>query len=340
MSPYPWARFWRILIILATLHETVLPLVAAAKLEALHKAQSHERPKGAFPWEPRKEETQKKLMNAINRFRAEICYRMKMEAGIDFGTYDKCHEFMKKACNPGPDGVMDGDKHEISSGQGYCTEYFHESEEKARKEVEEEEKAEAEKEEAEEKKKKEEEEKPAVKESKAEVSAPSPAAHSPAPATGSGGAASSTGSSAAVAPSPASGASPAPAPAPASVKKYTPGKSLGKPPKVDDGENWYYKSDGKHADRLHMDGEKKLPTQGYWGKLVAHEDMETATGDWQEEHNPQDYAKTMATICKDYPESKWCDHYKDKGFFAKNSAFPTSAIVPMALTVITAISSL
>merc|ERR1712166_381134 len=79
-----------------------------------------------------KDPDDKKLMGMINKFRAEVCAHMKDEQGKEFGTYDKCLKFMNKACRPGNDGVMDGDKKEKSSGEGYCHDFFPGAEKKAK----------------------------------------------------------------------------------------------------------------------------------------------------------------------------------------------------------------
>ena len=52
-------------------------------------------------------EAPKKLMDAIDMFRAKICANMKDEHGRRFGTFEECHEFMKKACKPGKDKEID-----------------------------------------------------------------------------------------------------------------------------------------------------------------------------------------------------------------------------------------
>jgi len=71
-----------------------------------------------------------KIMIAIDRYRAEVCYNMKGKFGIDFKTFKACHRFMKKACNPGEDMVMNGEEGEVSSGKGYCRKYFSGEQEK------------------------------------------------------------------------------------------------------------------------------------------------------------------------------------------------------------------
>merc|ERR1719482_1758258 len=80
-------------------------------------------------------------MDAISKFRAEICYKMKVEHGIEFESFEACNKFMDDACKPGKDKRMDGDRKEVTSGEGYCEEYFPEAEKKAKEEIEKEEKA-------------------------------------------------------------------------------------------------------------------------------------------------------------------------------------------------------
>lgn len=180
---------------------------------------------------------------------------------------------------------MDGDSREVTSGEGYCEQFFPQAEEKAKKKVE----AEEVKEEAKE---------TAVADDAAPavelVPAPGPG-HPLAPSPGHAGAPS---------PGPIGGPAPAPVPGP-----YTPGISKGPPPfppKKD--EAWYYKNDGKDAvSRVHMSEELKLPSQGYWGKLVEHEDGETATGDWMKEFGPQATHENYRSICRKHPNNPWCE---------------------------------
>merc|ERR1719162_1297759 len=160
---------------------------------------------------------------------------------------------------------MDGGKGEVSTGKGYCKEYFHEQEVekelekrgvKVEKEVEKEEKV---------------------------ADAPVKAAETKAPA-----------------PAPAPVASSAPGPAPAPM------------PAVAD-EAYYSKDGGNSPERLHMKENLKLPTQGYWGKLVEHDDGKTATGDWGKEFGPRSGHESIKQICQENPESRWCDlRFKEK----------------------------
>merc|ERR1719498_586526 len=121
---------------------------------------------------------------------------MKVEHGMDFKTFDDCEKFMKDACNPGRDKQMDGDKKEVTSGEGYCEEYFPEAEKKAKKQIDDED---AKKEEA-------------IKEEKPEVVLGGPA---PGPATGPAPAPAKAAAAPAQAPAaagPAAGGAPSPGP--------------------------------------------------------------------------------------------------------------------------------
>lgn len=244
----------------------------------------------------------KNTMTDIQRYRAKVCADIKDEHGKNFRTYDACHKFMKKACQPGSDHSMDGDKPEVTSGKGYCREYFPEEKKDAPK--------------------KEKEPEIVVKDVKAGGAAGAPAGSpgpGPAPAAGAPAAgapvAAAGGASPGPAPSPGPAGSPGPAPVPA---PFIPGVSAGKPwgPIADD-EAYYYKKGGKDMSRLHMTEAMKLPTQGYWGKLVEHEDMKTSIADWQKEFGPPSHQDSLKAICKQNPDSIWC---KRRGF-GKNDAF-------------------
>jgi len=54
--------------------------------------------------------------------------------------------------------------------------------------------------------------------------------------------------------------------------------------------------------------ERPLPTHGYHGPLVEHDDGDTWTGDWRKEwptgHESEKQA--IARICEDFPENEWC----------------------------------
>merc|ERR1719491_1276513 len=58
-----------------------------------------------------------------------------------------------------------------------------------------------------------------------------------------------------------------------------------------------------------MNEKLKLPTQGYWGKLVEHDDMKTSIGDWQEER-PWN-GRSRREICEKHPENVWCERYME-----------------------------
>lgn len=57
----------------------------------------------------------------IHEIRAEACARQKFVVSDE---YDECLHFMTEACNPGPDMLMNGDPDEVSTGKGYCTDFF------------------------------------------------------------------------------------------------------------------------------------------------------------------------------------------------------------------------
>merc|ERR1719215_2389363 len=102
---------------------------------------------------------------------------------------------------------------------------------------------------------------------------------------------------------PAPGPASSPAAGPASGP-FIPGKSAGKPPgPIPKDEKYYYKKSGKDMKRVHMEESKKLPTQGYFGPLVEHEDQKTATQDWGKEWNKASYN----AFCAKNPTNPWCE---------------------------------
>jgi len=248
-----------------------------------------------------KPEKKKKLMDAINQFRAQVCADMHKEMGKEFGSYEECRDFMKKACKPGKDRQMDGDSKEMTSGKGFCNEFFPAAEKKAKEEVEKEE----------------------VKEVKARPVEDTVVDAGPAPAPG---AAPSPGVAGAPGPSPG----PGPAPGP-----YVPGISEGPPPiPPAEDEKYYFSKGGKDpVARVHMDEKLKLPAQGYWGKLIEHEDGETATGDWQKEFGPQATQDTYRKICAAHPDNPWCT---EQGYHRHSAAAPhgcSAMLLTLALMV-------
>jgi len=232
-----------------------------------------------------KEKKRQRIMDAISKFRAEICAKMHKEHGVEFGSYESCLDFMNSACKPGNDQTMDGDRKETTSRAGYCNEFFPEAEKKAEKQVADEDAA-----------------APSPGPAMQPGPAPGPApmiaekTEAPAPAEAAGGAG----------PAPAPGPFGAPAgPAPA---PFIPGVSAGKPPgPIAKDEAWYYKKSGQDMKRMHMEESKKLPTQGYWGKLVEHEDKKTATQDWQTEFGTKHSEDSFNAFCKKNPTNPWCD---------------------------------
>lgn len=267
----------------------------AAKPEATKSISSHLRKVVTHSREEEGKPDKRALMGMIDQFRAEVCANLKDEHGKKFESYGDCKKFMKKTCNPGKDKMMDGGKKEVTSGKGFCEEYFPKLKkaEEAEKKLKEEEAKEA-----------------------AAVPAPAPAVvPAPAPAPAPEPEATTTGPAPAPAeaslPAPAPAAAPGPAPGPAAP--FTPGKSAGKPSGVEDDEAWYYKKGGKWSGRIHMDADLKLPSQGYWGKLIEHDDKKTATGDWGSEFGRAADHRTYSEICKEYPDNAWCQrngHHK------------------------------
>lgn len=250
-------------------------------------------PGSGLPGDPHDEKKKKhdqKVMDAIKQFRAEICYKMLKEHGTKFSSHKACEEYMEDACHPGKDDQMDGDGSEVTSEKGYCKQYFPEAKKKAEKKVHDEE----------------------IKEEqgKLEIASPYPGpSPGPSPAPAPSKKAPAPAPAAAVpSPAPAPGPMGAPGPAPGPVPApFIPGVSHGKPHgPVPDDEAYYYKDGGKHDDRLHMSEDMKLPTQGYWGKLVEHEDMKTSIEDWGHEFGPQAGHPSMQAICAKHPESQWC----------------------------------
>lgn len=232
-----------------------------------------------------------KVMDAISQFRAEICAKMHDENGKDFASYEACSDFMEEACHPGKDKQMDGDKREVTSQKGFCTEYFPEAKKKAEEKV-----------------TKEEEEEEAQILEVAAAPAPSPGA-SPGPAPAPVVAAKAPAPAPTVAgpgPAPAPGpiGSPGPAPVPA---PFIPGVSAGKPfGPIEDDEAYYFKKGGKDPSRLHMSAEMKIPEHGYWGKLVEHNDGTTYTDDWGQEFGPKSGHDSYEVICAKQPDNQWC----------------------------------
>lgn len=257
--------------------------------------------------EEKKKKHDKKVMDAISQFRAEICSDMKKEHGEEFSSFEACEKFMKKTCHPGKDEKMDGDRKEVTSEKGFCTQYFPQARKKAEEIV-----------------TKEEEEElshmaspfPGPAPGPAPAPAPAPKQEAPAPAPA------AKGPGPAPAPGPMGVPGPAPGPVPA---PFIPGVSHGKPyGTIKDDESYYYKKGGKHDDRLHMDEKMKLPAQGYWGKLVEHEDMKTSVEDWGHEFGPTAGHANIEEICAHHPENPWC---YEQGFHRHHrSSCPAAAV--------------
>jgi len=249
----------------------------------------------------KKPDKKQRIMDAISQFRAEICGDMKKEHGKEFASHDACEKFMNEACKPGKDGQMDGDGKEVTTQKGHCSAFFPEAKKKAEAQIDKEDKEEEEK----------------AKASGAPSSAPSAApsgAPSPAPAPVAGDA---------PAPAPVAGDAPAPAPisAPAPARK------------IPDDEKYYYAKGGKDPDRLHMSEKLKLPDQGYWGKLVEHEDQETATADWGREFGPRT-GGSFRKFCDHHPDNPWCAQHGHRSSARPAAAFDLVQLLLVALVAI------
>jgi len=259
-----------------------------------------------------------RVMDAISKFRAEVCYKMKKEHNKDFASYEACDEFMTEACHPGKDEKMDGDKKEVTSGEGFCKEYFPEAKRKAEEEVDKEDKEKAAK----------------IEVAPVVVAAPAPGpAGAPGPAPAAAKAPAPAPAVAGPGPAPAPGPMGAPGPAPV-PGPFIPGITGGKPwGPIDDDEAYYFKKNGQHPDRLHMNADLKLPTQGYWGKLVEHEDQKTFTEDWGHEFGPTSGHDSFRAICAKNPDNPWCYengyHRRHKG----SSASICVHILPLVLAI-------
>lgn len=65
------------------------------------------------------------------------------------------------------------------------------------------------------------------------------------------------------------------------------------------------------GNNMHMDEGIPLPTQGFQGPFVAHDNYKTMISDWGAEFGPKMLGKNkISEICKDYPNAKWCRYYK------------------------------
>jgi len=252
-----------------------------------------------------------RLMNALDEYRAKVCADMKDEHGKEFATFEECHEFMERTCNPQADMLMDGDKGEVSSHKGYCKEYFP----AAKKE----------------KKKPEKEPTHIVTGPASPSPGPSPGPASPAAAQESPAPATQAAAPAAVGPAPSPG--PMSAPAAPIPSPFIPGVSGGKPwGPIGEDEAYYYKKGGKDPSRMHMSEKLKLPEHGYWGKLVEHEDMKTSSNDWMREFGPNSGHQSIAEICRHHPESMWCRRREAFRHLRSSSPIASSAVASLFIT--------
>lgn len=116
-------------------------------------------------------------------------------------------------------------------------------------------------------------------------------------------------------------------------KEGTPGKNGGKPwGTIPKDEKYYYKDGGKDPARLHMKEDMKVPTQGYWGKLVEHEDMKTETDDWGKEFGSELKYESYEHYCKKNPNNPWC--IKQAQTHAHSYSFSTVLSAPLLLALL------
>jgi len=222
-----------------------------------------------------------RVMDMINAFRAEICAKLHKRWDQDFKTYKNCWDFMKKACNPGKDRLMDGDPGEISSGKGFCEEYFFDLEPTTTT---------------------------TTTTTTPTTTTTTTMTTTPAPTTSRDGEA-AKGPGSAPAPAPAAGAAgetgDEAAPAGASGTTVDP-NALVHPsaPEGPESELWY-NFPASDTSRMHMKAWAKLPEQGYHGDLVKHEDQETQTKDWTKEFGSKAVGSAWK-ICQENPDSTWC----------------------------------
>lgn len=72
-----------------------------------------------------------------------------------------------------------------------------------------------------------------------------------------------------------------------------------------------------------MDESEKMPSQGFDGELVAHDNMVTQTADWHSEYGPH-AGPSYEAICAQYPDNTWC---KYRGYHSKKEP-PTESVDP------------
>jgi len=65
-----------------------------------------------------------------------------------------------------------------------------------------------------------------------------------------------------------------------------------------------------------MNEGEKIPSQGFSGELVAHDNMVTQTEDWRSEYGPH-HGPSYERICAQYPDNLWC---KLRGYHDKKAA--------------------
>lgn len=63
--------------------------------------------------------------------------------------------------------------------------------------------------------------------------------------------------------------------------------------------------------------DRPIRSQGFEGKHVKHEDMETYAGDWQREFGPASGSRSILTICREHPGNEWCELH---GYYGRTMA--------------------
>jgi len=69
---------------------------------------------------------------------------------------------------------------------------------------------------------------------------------------------------------------------------------------------------------------RKLPDQGFDGKLVKHEDLDTMNEDWQHEFGPKSGHRKFEEICGDFPNNEWC---RIHGYHGRAASKKTKTVI-------------
>lgn len=228
------------------------------------------------------------VVGPIDAYRATTCVGMLLEHKDHFDkkNLNACMKFMNRICHPGKDQKMDGDANEQTTGMGYCDQWFdffrkHAKKAEEKKESKKKAQAEASMEAAHAEEETEHEEGDDEKETTTHDDDGKEEDSGDAPASASAAAA-------------------------------------------EDGQDATEKSTSRQdlplgidSDRWHMDADRKVPSQGFRGKPVKHEDMETFTSDWIREFpHHQGQRRDVRKICRERPDNDWCRRH---GFFLPRS---------------------